>query len=109
MNNVDRKQETAAMAGACKHCGGSGRERDASPVELEFPRTYADRGELTQMAEAVHRDPSYISKIASGHKLPGLLTAVRIADYLGVTVDRVIRNEKIMRRLLAASSDEKAA
>lgn len=80
---------------ACRHCGGSGREADARPVAKLY-----EPGRQQELADAINRDPSTVSKIANGKKAPGLMTAILIAKHLGTTVDRVVKNREIMQKLM---------
>jgi transcriptional regulator with XRE-family HTH domain len=89
--------EPACEDGRCRHCAGSGRE--PAPLRVEFSRSGDLRGEQARMAEAIDSSASMVSMIFSGERAPGVLTLIRIARYLGTTVDRVLRVPAIWRRV----------
>lgn len=100
MNALD-SERSIGKDGRCIHCGGSGREQDALPVEfLPAKSPNAETwGNMKRLAEAIDRDSTTISKIVNGRTAPGLITAILIARHLGVSVDRVIMSPKIRERI----------
>ena len=93
----------------CRHCRGTAVE--PLPLEISFARGSEnsagagaapanDPPDLNELARATGRSRSLISRVVAGKTDPSVVTLVRLADRLGVTVDRVIRSPRIWKRIL---------